>query len=445
MPTGSLTPFEIEHARSIGDERVTLAPIPPAKVAKILIGVVIRKSAQIVQAFLDMTAAQKLRRPTELSWYLITDFGPTDAFAGETMQLLDDFAAKTPRVYLRHNVNAGDDFTDIGPTHQWSTQAWHRVGALKNDIFQACLGGQYDGLWLLDADVLCDPYTLQSLADCELPVVAGVYWTLWQKPKPGSTEVIHAGPQVWLRHPYVLSGHGYSEPEFRKALVDRQLLRVWGLGACTLFHRSALEKGVHFTPVPEGLPPGPMSDGEDRHLCERARRLHLPLFADAWPDIWHCYHADEIGAIAQWRARLSAEHPQVPGFGDSVSVRLDLLESIPHPQNPGIIQQLGPQFWRGRLGTGALLPELEEAVAGLQSGDRQIVTLHYPGHYEYQTLASQQRLVAVTLLDTKPYRVPPVVEQELFVGNHTGAWLDSTTLTASQIDDVTETIAEGVA
>ena len=436
---GKLTPAEMAHAESIIDENVVLAPIPHAKVPKLLIGAVIRKPAAIVKAFLAQLKAQILRRPAEIHYHFVTDFGQYDQFATEALQVLSEFAASTPNVIVKRAGNAGGDFSDTGATHTWSPQAWHRVGNLKNGIIQACLTGGFEGLWLVDADVLCDTTTLQSLVDCEVPIVSGVYWTHWNRPGPGSTEVVHAGPQVWLRHPYILSGHGYSEPQFRRALIERGLLRVWGLGACTLFHRGALEKGVNFTPVPEGLPPGPMSDGEDRHLCERARRLHLPLYADAWPDIWHCYHPDDIADLDRWSSRLTAGRAERPSTGDLVSARLDCLEPVPQPQNPNVLQQLGPQFWRGRIGTGQLLPELEEALVAMKRAERRIVTLHYPAHYEYPTLRGQQRMVAATLLDAKPFRVPPTIDRELLVGQHTGAWIDATTLTESQLVDVAET------
>lgn len=306
-------------------------------------------------------------------------------------------------------------------------------------MLQEALTLGVDACWLVDADVLCDPTTLQSLGDCEAPIVAGVYWTHWQAPQPGVVAVQHAGPQVWLRHPYNLSGRGLTEPEFRALLVQRQLVQVGGLGACTLFSRAAIEKGVNFAPVPEGLPAGPMGDGEDRHLCERARRLHLPLFADSWPDIWHAYHAAEHPEIPAWLARLSAPHLQRPVSGALVSFKIEPLEPAPHPLQPGVLQHLPMQFGRGRLGSMKVLPELEEALGSMQVGERQIVSLHFPAHYPYPSLRGQQRLVALTLFDAKAYRLPPVVERELFVGNHTGAVVDATTLTAPQLDSVLET------
>lgn len=434
---GGLTPIEMAHAKSVGDpdELVTLAPIPPAAVPKLLIGSVVRKPPQVVQAWLATLKWQRFRRVTQVDYLFITDFAPGDAGAAESVALLKQF---TPNVIERGNP--GGDYGEAQASRSWSPQAWHRCGAYKNEIIQAALNGNYDALWLVDADVLCDPYTLQSLVDCESPIVAGVYWTHWLRPALGAAQTIHAAPQVWLRPPYYLSGNGLSEADFRKLLVTRQLVKVGGLGACTLFHRSALAKGVNFTPVPEGLPQGPMADGEDRHLCERARRLHLPLLADSWPDIWHCYHPAEYGDAERWLARLGRLRSETPPqTGDLVSYKLELNEPIPHPHNPQQLQYLGPQYARARLGTGAALPEIEEALSEMVPGDRRVLHLHYPAHYDYPSLRNQTRIVTLTLLDAKPFGFAPIVEEELFVGKNSGALLDATTLSEHQVERVLET------
>lgn len=435
--TKGLTPHEIAHAKSIGDSVVALAPVPPLHVPKVLVGSVVRKPPVVVQAFLASLAWQRFRRPTNVDYFFITDFAPGDQGAQESVALLKAF---TPNVVER--TNQGNDYSEQGPSHQWTPTAWHRCGAFKNEIIQRTLDGGYDALWLVDADVLCDPYTLQSLLDAEAPIVAGVYWTHWLKQPPGAAQVIHAAPQVWLRHPYQLDGHGLTEADFRKLLITRQLTRVGGLGACTLFHRSALAKGVSFAPVPEGLPPGPMADGEDRHLCERARRLHLPLLADAWPDIWHAYHPSEYTDIEKWMARLGRERPQAPPApGDLVSFKLELNEPIPQPQNAQMLTYVGPQFVRGRLGTLGLLPEVEEALASMTPGERRVLHLHFPAHYEYTTLRSQTRIATLTLFDAKSFGAAPVVEEELFTGSRSGARIDATTMTTQQLDKILETAA----
>jgi hypothetical protein len=177
-----------------------------------------------------------------------------------------------------------------------------------------------------------------------------------------------------------------------------------------------------------------MADGEDRHLCERARRLHLPLLADSWPDIYHAYHPAEYADIPAQLARLnrpSCETP--PASGDFVSCKLEVNEPVPHPQNPVQLQYVGPQYVRGRIGSLEVLPELEEALASMTVGERRIVHLHYPAHYEYGPLRGQSRIVTVTLLDAKPFVLAPVIEREVLRGRTSGALKDVTELTEHQI------------
>jgi len=421
----TLTDYERKHAQSI-TEPATVVPIPPHKIDKILVASVVRKPPIVLRAFLK-TIRQAVEK-ADLSYFFITDFAKSDDYADESLKLISTFCSEHPHAsFTQHHSNLGKDYGDGPQTRQWTASAFARMGTLKNTILQKALSEGFDMLWLLDADVLCDPWTLQSLRDCEQAVVAAVYWTQWQRVLPNSTDTVHAGPQVWLRHPYQLSGHGYTEAEFRAALVDRKLLRVWGLGACTLFRRGAIEKGVSFTPVPEGLPGGPMSDGEDRHLSERARRLHIPLYADAWPDIWHAYHPAEYSDIDKWVRRLSEPRP-VPTRGDLVNVRLQNLEQ----------PELAPQWVRGRLGNLGVVPELEEAIASLSIRDAKVVRVHFPIHYPLAAYRNRTLLFHVKLLDAKPYRLAPVIEREILQGAKTGTTVDATTLTQAQLDAALE-------
>jgi len=423
-----LTKEERAHAESILDANPTLAPIPPKQVARILVASVIRKPSIVLAPFLRQVSTQVVER-AELTFHWVTDFAASDTVAPEALTALSKFCSDTPRsTFTQHHSNLGADYGDGPTTRHWAPSAFARMGALKNQLIQKALSEGFDALWLIDADVICDNWTLQSLRDCEVPIVAGVYWTQWQRPLSDSAQIVHAGPQVWLRHPYQLDGHGYTEAEFRAALIARKLLRVWGLGACTLFRSEALTKGVSFAPVLEGLPAGPMSDGEDRHLAERARRLHLPLFADAWPDIWHMYHPAEYADGLKWQAQLSALRPVTPSFGDLVSVRITNLEQ------PG----LAPQWVRGRLGMLGVVPEIEEALANLSVRDERVVRVHFPIHYPLEQYRLKSFLFHVKLLDAKHYRLPPVVSRELLVGAKTGAIVDATTLAPAQLEAALE-------
>jgi len=166
--------------------------------------------------------------------------------------------------------------------------------------------------------------------------------------------------------------------------------------------------------------------------------LHLPLYADAWPNIYHAYHPSEYADIPEWLKRLSAPRPERPDATSLVSAKIEMLEPVPHPTQPGLIQHVGPQYVRGRLGTLPVLPEIAEALGGMTPGERRLVTLHFPAHYNFPSLRLQRRLAALTLFDVKPWGFAPTIGEELFSGNTSWTTIDRTTLTAEQAESLEE-------
>ena len=429
-----LSNFEKNHAASIADPNPVLEPIPPLKRPTLLIGSVLRKPAGVLRALFQSLAWQQFAQPgVDASMYLITNYAASDAGSEDALNIVAQTGAT-----VEHVAAPEGDYGDTPATRAWTQSAFGRMAELKNRIIQRALDTQVDYLFLIDADVLCDPYTLQSLLDQDAPIVSAVYWTNWQRAVPGASTFQHAGPQVWLRHPYFLDDERYSEPEFRARLIERQRTRVRGLGACTLIRADALRAGVNFAHV-DALPPGPMAEGEDRHFCARAARLHVPLVADPWPDVYHAYHVAEYNEIPAQLHRLSEPHPARPTLGALVSVKLELLE----PVTDGLGRQMmvSPKYVRGRLGTLPVLPQIEEAVAGLAVRGSAIVRVAYPAHYPLDWLRGQTRLMRVTLLDAKVARFAPVIHSELFVGS-SGRYLDTTTLTEQQVRETLETSVE---
>ena len=134
------------------------------------------------------------------------------------------------------------------------------------------------------------------------------------------------------------------------------------------------------------------------------------------------------------QARLGADHPQSPKVGDLVSLILTPMEGIPQPD--GRQSQIAPQPLRGRLGAIKMLPELEEAVCEMTRGTTRIVPVHFPVSYELPQFRGTKRLIKVELVDCKPYGFPPVLERELYVGQHAGGRLDTTTLTPEQHESI---------
>ena len=110
--------------------------------------------------------------------------------------------------------------------------------------------------------------------------------------------------------------------------LTREIYWNIGNGAGVLIPMYALHKGLNFRKF-DGLAGGPMAQGEDRHFCAWAARLHIPLVADAWPDIYHAYHPQNYPDIASQIERL-ARMQNPPKFGDLVSAKIELVTN--HPQ-----------------------------------------------------------------------------------------------------------------
>lgn len=421
-----MSDFEKAHAESIATPP-TLRILPFAKPIKILVGGPVRKRKEILEAHLTSLGNQELPKRVELTYLFVDDYPTPDP----AQRVLAEFVDGRGTV-IKNQGSVGGDFADDHPvSHQWTTTAMNRVGAIKNEILRQTLDGGYDYVWLIDTDLVLDRTVLRSLLAAGKPVVSAVYWTRWH-----TDPSIKAGPQVWLRPPYQLGLPHYPEHEFRHKLgVARKITQVGGLGACTLIARSVIEKGVNFNRPPD-WPTGGLWDGEDRYFCEWARRLHVDLWADGWPDIGHIYHPQQVATdMIAWEARLGMSHPFYPNIGHLVSLKLTNLED-----------GIGPVSVRCRLGDGTLLPELESQVMQMERGQEKIVRIHFPNTVPpiptqrgVLALANQNRLIQIELVDCKPFSLPPTLEDEYYVSPN-GQVQDKTALSDEQHKKIAEAL-----
>lgn len=375
-----------------------LEPLPGVKPVRLLAGSCVRKPPAVATAFLASLSRQILPPNTVLDTILVDD---NDDPA--TSAVLTAWAAEDPahrQVQPAPDQGARIGYSDANPTtHLWDAGAMTRIGAIKNGLIQFACDHGYDGLWLVDADLLMAPRVLWSLYHCDAPVACGVFWTRWQ-----NTPDCPPLPQVWLRHPYQLDGRGMNSGEFLHRLASRERLQVYGQGANTLYRTEVFRKGVNYGTVPD-LPKEGMWAGEDRHLCTRAERLHVPMYADAWPDLWHCYHPHQQGEVEAWSQALATEAPGGPHLGDAVSLHLQAVEPV--PQEGGGHVHIERQHVRGVLGRLPLVADIEAAIPGLARGESRILSVVYPPWSAAQIMRGQRRLIQVTLVDWKP-PTPPI-------------------------------------
>lgn len=414
---------------------VVLAPLPEKRPIRILVGTTVRKSAAIVEHYLNSLASQVVPPNTELYPIFVDD--NTDP---ESSKKIRDFSmGGRPSVVKRAEQAPVGDFDDSNPeTHSWSPSAMGRVGRSKDWILDYAKRLDFDGVWFCDSDLICEPRTLANLLAAPGPITTAVYWTRWSA-SGTETRKVHAAPQVWLRHPYELSGAGYAEHEFRDRLARRQLTKVAGYGACTLIGKQAIQAGASFAPVP-GVPLVGLMAGEDRHFCIRAQRLHLEGWACPWNDIFHIYHPSDIVRAPEYAAQLSAPRESAtPRFGDLVNLTIQPIEPV--PWHAGGWTAVPPQFVRGRLGAIGLVPELEEAVYGMTRGETRTLPVHFPISYGVPYYQGKRRLIRVTLNDAKPNGWAPTLDEEMLVGPRSGAALRTVEYTTRQLDGMREASA----
>jgi hypothetical protein len=360
---------------------------------KILCGAPVRQQPDILAAHLRTILWQET--DAQVDYLYINDLDPDD----ETYEAATDvlFGHKELEVVSTdiHARPSGSEYVAGDDTHHWNVPTFHWLATLRQRILDQAVERGYDAVFMVDTDLLLGPKTLQSLIDTGKDIVSGVFWTRWDTSSPPL-------PQVWLKHPYGLAGRGLEQHEFLQKLASRQLTKVFGLGACTLMRTSVLDK-VAYSPLLDGLPSGGMWEGEDRSFCIRAERAHVELWADAWPDIWHCYRPGYAKDIERRLDYLSREDVvRRPSFGDLISFTLEPLSE------PGLAGH--KQSVRGRLGAIPIADELEEYLSSASVGESALITVTFPVWSEIKEYRGTERVIRVTLLDVKPYSLPLSLE-----------------------------------
>ena len=261
---------------------------------KILIGSPIRQSPKILSQFIT-SLSNLVSEYKEVSYYFIDD----NQNSLSSQILLDFQNSKKDKVIIdkikpidTYLINDNYLINDI--THYWNDNLIWKVANFKNKIIKYCLSENFDYLFLLDSDLILDIKTLDQLISRNKEIVSEIFWTKWT---PDGIE----NPQVWMFDEYSFSTPKISQPE-REKIFDELinifknpgLYKVGGLGACTLISKSALLKGVNFSPIYN------LSFwGEDRHFCIRAAALGIELFVDTVFPAFHVYRESDYDILLE--------------------------------------------------------------------------------------------------------------------------------------------------
>jgi hypothetical protein len=168
------------------------------------------------------------------------------------------------------------DYTRGEDTHHWQQSTIRRVAAIKNHAIDLFLETDHERLFLIDSDVLLPPDAIAHLAEADLPVIAGIYWTRWHPHQRPSPNIFPPDDSTLrsLRKP----GHW----------------PVAGLGACTLIRRDVFEK-ARFTEQRHLV-----NRGEDYWFCWLCHQAAIPLVACTHLDIFHLYRDSDLPAAVEW-------------------------------------------------------------------------------------------------------------------------------------------------
>lgn len=274
---------------------------------RILIAAPIRQKPRVLRHFLDSVNRLHFEN-LEVSCSFIDD--NVDL---ESSRILADFKFQGTCIVKRmESSDSGSEYLQDEVTHHWKEDLIWKVARFKDHLIEEALHSEMDFLFLVDSDLVLNPYMLEHLVTCDKDVVSEVFWTSWQ---PGEPLL----PQVWSRGEYEMGQRRREEKlseaeanarriEFIRNAYRPGLKQVGGLGACTLIRRSAMERGARFAEI-DNL----NYWGEDRHFCVRARALGIELWADTTYPPLHLYRESELLKVdeyVEWstRNRLSTPH-----------------------------------------------------------------------------------------------------------------------------------------
>jgi len=364
---------------------------------RILLASVTSASPEILSRHLESISRLTLPRGCSLDLAYVTDPEVPEA----SLRLLDGISGLS--TFYGDSKPEGARYEVNDRTHEWSKPTFYWLADQKEFLLRKAEDEGFDAVFFVDSDLVLDEGTLSSLITAKKDVVSAVFWTKWQPHAPPL-------PQVWMTHPYEFQGKGVEAHEFVKSLVQRELIRVGGLGACTLVRSSVFEK-LSWLPVPN-LPEEGMWQGEDRHFCVRATRNHVELWADSWPDIIHLYREEDLqrelrpNPIVEWHLP-----PRSPRFGDLVSLVLETTEEKAFAGRQ--------RYLRGRLGALKILPAIENAILDMKPGEDRLVRVRFPMWWNLpkvfmgvrlEAYAGETKSILVRLLDAKPFALAPTLD-----------------------------------
>ena len=251
---------------------------------RILVGSPVKQKSTVLKEFLTgLDEADKAG--CDMSYFFVDDNSEE-----ASSELLAAFAETHNTIIKKgaelFDVTAFEENNDY-QNHDWKAVNLAKVATYKNAMIYCCIEEKYDYLFLIDSDIIIDKRTFPQLISDDVEIVSNVFWNQWRK-NGFLTPQCFFIPDIYVQDKAF--NIPYTPEEAHQIHVDNiermkipGLHAVDGLGACTLIKRSALEKGVNYTPIYNLKIPG-----EDRPFCIRAGAAGITLYMDTMFPAYHC-------------------------------------------------------------------------------------------------------------------------------------------------------------
>lgn len=258
---------------------------------KVLVGSPVFQKPEILEAFLNSLKA--------LDYDGTIDYMFVDDNADEkSKNLLAEFQRKGSSTFIIQGTENTAYVCD-DESHHWDDNLMFKVANYKNTIIRHAIDNGYDELFFVDSDLILHPDLILHLKSRQKEVVSEIFWSIWHEGLP-------LEPNVWLFDEYDLVPKDLGEKltieeeavrreEFIEKLKRPGIYEVGGLGACTLINRTALLKGVNFSPIKNLT-----IHGEDRFFCIRAAVLGIEMFVDTSFPAYHIYREKDLAGVEEY-------------------------------------------------------------------------------------------------------------------------------------------------
>lgn len=207
---------------------------------------------------------------------LISFFFIVNDSLDNSLKILNEWKEKCQEFYGPIEIKEINFNNTDNKEHHWGDAKLRNMAYMRDLCLQKLKVTDY--LFMLDSDIFLEKAdTLMHLVALQREVVYEVFWAGWENG-------VKKWPQVWQSGGYELT------QEFLQMLKNPGVYEVGLGGACTLFYKSVLEKGLNYKRV-KNLPTA--MRGEDRDCSIRMEVLNIKQWADTYKTPIHMERSEE--------------------------------------------------------------------------------------------------------------------------------------------------------